>query len=231
MKKIVLLFAIFISCNNINHLKKEDDLVTLSVPIGERIITKYNFPEKWRNIQEFDDNNSLFSIENVSEKGYDTLSYFLSLNSYNLYNTLKIKSKAIKLPDYESNVLLNLYDNFVKLDSAYYIATLGKQSNYNINLYKNGYKYKELLGTNQEFSSFDYLVLVTESMKNIPIDYKIVYYTNFNDIISYHRFFYIDKDFTITIKDFIQDELYTQSFKNKTFKINQEGFFIREKNN
>ena len=54
---------------------------------------------------------------------------------------------------------------------------------------------------------------------------------NFNDIISYHRFFYIDKDFTITIKDFIQDELYTQSFKNKTFKINQEGFFIREKNN
>ena len=170
-------------------------------------------------------------MENVSEKGYDTLSYFLSLNSYNLYNTLKIKSKAIKLPDYESNVLLNLYDNFVKLDSAYYIATLGKQSNYNINLYKNGDKYKELLGTNQEFSSFDYLVLVTESMKNIPIDYKIVYYTNFNDIISYHRFFYIDKDFTITIKDFIQDELYTQSFKNKTFKINQEGFFIREKNN
>ena len=211
--------------------KREDDLVTLSVPIGERIITKYNFPEKWRNIQEFDDNNSLFSMENVSEKGYDTLSYFLSLNSYNLYNTLKIKSKAIKLPDYESNVLLNLYDNFVKLDSAYYIATLGKQSNYNINLYKNGDKYKELLGTNQEFSSFDYLVLVTESMKNIPIDYKIVYYTNFNDIISYHRFFYIDKDFTITIKDFIQDELYTQSFKNKTFKINQEGFFIREKNN
>ena len=44
MKKIVLLFAIFISCNNINHLKREDDLVTLSVPIGERIITKYNFP-------------------------------------------------------------------------------------------------------------------------------------------------------------------------------------------
>ena len=213
---------------NFKTKKEIEDSTSIShLPIGDEKIKDFDFPEIWDNLQELDDTNPHFTINKISKTGYDSMFYFIEKNANQYYNSLILDktNHTIKLPYKETNGLLKLYDNSVVLDSAYYISTLSNKPNFTLKLYKNGNKYKSFLVGENNKKSFDYLSLITFDKFKNPIDFKIIYYNNYDDIQSYKRFFYLDNANNIYIKDFIVDELSTQNSKYNSYKISNNGTF------
>lgn len=213
------------SLNKKNQEKKITEIV-LQLPLGEKKIIEYNFPKEWDNLEEINDTDPDFSIEKISKKGYDSIFYFIEKNTDHLFNSMNyIKKDAINISKKELETLLKLYDSSVILDSVYYAGTLSKTSSYTLKLYKNGDKYKSILGSGNKKSSFNYLCLATCNNKDFLIDSKIIYYNNYDDIQSYKRFFYIDENLKIYLKDFMVNELNTEILSKSSIKINKKGFF------
>jgi hypothetical protein len=247
MKKIIFCFIalIFFSCKktDLNQFKNQSKIdssnevddknieVLLKIPLGEKKLIDYNFPKEWNNLDEIDDTNPEFSIDKISKKGYDSIFYFIEKNTDEYYSSIKEnKNKTITIPSKETGVLLKLYDGSIVLDSVYYVETISTMSNYSIELYKSGDKYKPFLVGGNEKSTFNYLCLATFSKNHSLIDSKIIYYNNYDDVQSYKRFFYINKDLKIYLKDFSVDELTTKNIENNYFNILSDGTFKKGKN-
>jgi len=214
---------------NENNQKAKNTEIVLKLPLGEKKIIEYNFPKEWNNLEEIDDTNPDFSIEKISRKGYDSIFYFIEKNIDDFYNSLNYnKKQAIDVSKKEAKILLKLYDSSVVLDSVYYVGTITKTPNYILKLYKNGDKYKSMLGSENEKSSFNYLCLTTFNNQNVLIDSKIIYYNNYDDIQSYKRFFYIDENFKIYLSDFVVNELNTEILNKTNIEIDEKGFFNKK---
>lgn len=163
------------SLNENNQEKKNTEIVLKLLPLGEKKIIEYNFPKEWNNLEGIDDTNPYFSIEKISKKGYDSIFYFIEKSTDDLYNSLNYnKKQAIDISKKEAEILLKLYDSSVVLDSVYYVGTISKTPNYTLKLYKNGDKYKSMLGSENEKSSFNYLCLTTFNNQDVLIDSKII---------------------------------------------------------
>ncbi|SFT58942.1 hypothetical protein SAMN05421857_1890 [Chryseobacterium formosense] len=214
---------------NENNEKKKNTEVLLKLPIGEKKLIEYNFPKEWNNLQEIDDANPDFSIEKTSKKGYDSIFYFIEKNTDDFFNSLNYnKKEVIDASKKEVEILLKLYDSSVVLDSVYYAGTISKTPNYIVKLYKNGDKYKSILGSGNGKSSFNYLCLATFNNEDVLIDSKIIYYNNYDDIQSYKRFFYIDENLKLYLKDFTVNELNTEIFCKTNIEITEKGFFNKK---
>lgn len=214
---------------NENNDEKKNKEILLKLPLGEKKLIEYDFPKEWNNLEEIDDTNPDFSIEKISKKGYDSIFYFIEKNTDDFYNSLTYnKKQTVDVSKKEAEILLKLYDISVVLDSVYYVGTLSKTPNYTLKLYKNGDKYKSMLGSENEKSSFNYLYLTTFNNHDILIDSKIIYYNNYDDIQSYKRFFYIDENFEIYLSDFTVNELNTEIIGKTNFGIDEKGFFNKK---
>lgn len=246
--KYIILLLSFHSCgepkalqpSNINindvqkkHAKVESAQPTLKLPLGDENLIAIKFPKKWDNLMGVDDTAPKFSFEKTSKKGYDSLFYFIEKKGnavYDLYN-FKIKSNSgIKIPEFAVKDLIKLYDNSVILDSAYYVGTISENTKYSLQLYRNGDRYKSNLMTGNDKASFNYLCLVTFTRDKMPIDYKIIYYNNFDHILSYKRFFYINEDLKISTMDFEVDELATKLIETAHHTVSSTGKFTKYNN-
>ncbi|EKB58788.1 hypothetical protein [Bergeyella zoohelcum] len=245
MKKIIVPIIIFILCfftfcknnaennNSILNERRVNSSDTIStessgIPMGDEMLVKISFPRQWDNLTELDDTNSNFNLHKTSKNGYDSLFYFIEKNNDQLYNGFQTNNKIkLTVPLKYSQQLLSLYDNNVVLDKMYWVKTIKNSSSYSVELYKNGNKYQSFLGSEREKVSFNYLSLVTHDKNKKPIDYLLIYYNNHDDILGYKRFFYIDEDLKITMKDFVSDELTTKYLKENIFKISNEGYFTK----
>lgn len=218
-----------LSSLNKNNQENKNTEIVLKLPIGEKNLIEYNFPKEWNNLQEIDDANPDFSIDKISKKGYDSIFYFIEKNTDIFFNSLNYNKKdVIDVSKKEIELLLKLYDDSVVLDSVYYSGTISKTPNYIVKLYKNGDKYKSILGIGNEKSSFNYLCLATFNNDDVFIDSKIIYYNNYDDIQSYKRFFYIDENFDIYLKDFTVNELSTEILNKTNIEITEKGFFNKK---
>ena len=236
---ILNILAVFISCKSdpkknqiLIEKAKIDTLqlstpskVSLKLPIGFYKLLDYDFPKKWNNLQEIDDNNPNFKVEKISNKGYDSISYFIEKKYNFFYDSLKVnrKDKLKSIPKISKTIDENI-SNFFKVDSSYYVYTLGRMANYSIKLFKDGGKFNNLKG-NENFSVVNYLTMVTYDNSDNIKDLKTIYYHD-NNIISYENiFFYIDKNLNITLKKFTFDELETNFLGIQKYKINKNGTF------
>lgn len=195
-----------------------------TLPFGSIHLTKYLFPKKWENLSQIDDQSSKFNIDNISSRGYDSIYYFIEKNA-TLFHEGLIINKNISFNPAEKIVSeIGLKSHDIRIDSAYFVRTIAKNGNYFTKIYKNGNKYKsELIGDGIE-ESYNYLLLVTTDLKNKPIDYQVIYFSN-NRFEHYSRFFYIDKRLNIYTKDFFTDEIDTRFLKSNKIIISETGLF------
>lgn len=210
-------------------ITNKNDTTKLSFlqPFGEKKLIDYHFPKEWNNLEDIDDSNPNFTIDKISSKGYDSIFYFIEKNEINYYNSLKTNnSNSIVVPKKKLSNILNLYEKNVILDKTYYVETISKTPKYTLELYKSGDKYKDILtNIESEKFTFEYLFLVTLDNSKNPIDYILIYYNNYNSVMGYKRFLYIDKKLNIYLKDFVTNEVKTSLQNEKMFKINNDGYF------
>lgn len=228
----ILLVIIIFGCNDSkqNLLKKNDYKDSLAVestlPLGIAQLNKYSFPEKWENLNQIDDTNTNFKIDNISEKGFDSIFYFIEKNASIFYDDLKIKdNKGNNFKDYIISDM-GLKSKNINMDSAYYVKKIAVNDLYSTNLYKSGKRYNSLLVGDALQESYDYLILVTIDRKNEPIDYEVIYFTN-KRFEHYSRYFYVDNALTIYTKDFFTDELNTSFLNSNKILISKEGIFSK----
>lgn len=200
----------------------------INLPFGNEDVMKYRLPKEWENLSEIDDASPDFRMENTSSKGYDSLFYFIEKKSNALYDLQTYTTATyppLKLPKAVTTDLEKLYGNSVILDSANYVGQFFKTPNYSLRLYKNGNKYSSNLTMGNEAATFNFLCLITFSNKNIPIDYRLIYYNNYDDVLSYKRLFYVDKEINIYTKDFQVEEIMTKSLGQQRHIILPTGLF------
>ena len=228
----ILLLIIIIGCNKSKpHLLKDNEYkdslaIENELPIGNISLIKYSFPEKWENLSQIDDTNINFNIDNISEKGFDSIFYFIEKNASLFYDDLKIKDS--KGRNFKNSVIsdMGLNSKNIILDSAYFVKQIAVNDFYSTNLFKSGKRYDSLLIGDSVQESYNYLVLVTIDRKNKPIDYKVIYFTNMRFEHS-SRYFFIDNKLNIYTKDFFTDELYTSFLKSNKIFISKAGIFSK----
>lgn len=243
MKNLVLYFFVLISFSckknlvqsthvepsvnlDVQNKNNNNSQTLLKQPLGAKQLIEYDFPKEWENIVGIDDTDPNFSIANTTEKGFDTIFYFIEKNTDDFFNSLKYdKKQSVALSKTELEKLSKLYDNSVILDKAYYVDTILKTQYYSLNLYKNGDKYTSLLtGGNKKFT-FNYLYLVTLNNKDEMIDSKIIYYNNYDDFLSYKGFFFLDENLKLHLSEFTVDELKTKTCNRTHIEIKKNGMF------
>lgn len=229
MKIIYIILCGFITLFSCKQ--KENTLVvnnisdSIKYPLGMVELITFKFPNKWKNLENIDDNNPNFKIDKISNKGYDSIFYFIEKGSNSFYEKLKIsKSKEIFIP---SNITKEIYVNQgnLKIDSAHSVGVISKTPIFKLQFYKNGNKFQSSLIGEGDNVAYNYLTLITSTPLNKIIDYKIIYYNN-QRFEHHSRYFYIDKDLNIYIKDFAVDEISTHFLGQERYKISPKGKFI-----
>lgn len=244
MKTIISSFILIIlfACKKNDFINDNKNLSKISIKItdtakasakltfGEIKLIEYQFPKEWNLLEEIDENDPNFKIDKISSKGYDSIFYFIEKNEINYYNSLKYnKSKSILIPQQKLINILSLYEKNVVLDRAHQVETISKSPQYSLKLYKSGDRYKDLLTMiESEKLTFDYLCLVTFDNNKTPIDYLLLYYNNYNSVMSYKRYFFIDNGLNIYLKDFDTNEQTVRFQNEKKIKINKDGYFKQE---
>lgn len=244
MKKLHIIigfFIFFISCktetkNNINLIPTNKPEISkdsknqiidekINLPIGFKKLIDLNFPKTWKNLDSIEDDYENFIPDKISNKGYDSISFFIERYYNSFYNNLKIdKSKKLKIIPEISKIIDNDKTNYFKIDSAYYSKTLLKKNNYTVEIYKDGGKYDRFKGY-ENLAVVNYETIVCFDLKRNIIDYKTIYYYEHALFAFTNNFFYIDKNLNITLKEFDVDEIETKNLGTKYFKIDKTGKF------
>ena len=195
----------------------------INLPIGFYKLIEYDFPNSWKNLESIDDNNPEFNIDNISKKGYDSISYFIESYYDKFYYSLKIdKQNKLNLIPSINKLIDSDKKGFFKIDSAYYSGTILNKNDYTIEIYKDGDKYKEMLG-NENTAVINYLTIVSFDDKRNIKDYKTIYHYNHKLYTYENTFFYIDENLDIILKDFDVDETETRFLGTRKYKINEKG--------
>ena len=238
MKNLLLLLVLF---GNVSIKKSESDIlktniqseIKLKLPLGNLNSIKYKYKKKWKDKDII--NNKPLTVSDDTE-----ILKLLNFNDY-FYKSLtfdKDKSKIIPV-NYFKNVKItfNKNDKFLKSDPnffidsvSYYCGTLFKDKNYHIELYKDKANYNSKIGG--DLCVTNYINLVCFDKHNKITDSLTILLNTTCISGPTERYFYIDKQLNIIIRDFdFNEDGYIYNLENKKYKFDYEGKFIENRMN
>ena len=231
MRKSILFglitFLTIVSCknklNNTNSNYQLDSLnYVIKLPIGNLDAIGYEFPKKWGNM-------GLEEIDTFTTSKYTEIQKLLDFN-YIFFKSLQENSNYIKtLPiKYFENkkITFKEQDPFFKTDSiSYFNGLIYQNKKIKVAFFKDRGLYNSFKG--DEGCVINYINLVVINEQNKVKDYLTVSITTNCLYNSLQRFFYIDKDLNVVIKDFRFDEIESIYLGQEKYKFNDKGVFVK----
>lgn len=219
MKKIVLLFAFLslFSCaksiSQVNSFKAISKSFQVDLPYGDKNVL-HKFPAEW-----------LHSKEAVEDSLYNDLSFYLFQD---MENPIRKKNKI----DY-SEVKSLLAKEFIPSEAIknnkekLEISTIKVFGSKDFEAYSIAYKGK-IDCKSCEFPENQFQNILVTFKNGKIIEKLLISYFNGNDLSQATRYFYIDKNLIIHIKNFKSDEEGVTFSEYLKYEINAQGKFIKQ---
>ncbi len=206
---------------NYSYGLKYDQFSNQKLPIGIKESFNFKYPKSWKN-------KSTEELNEVNISCYSEIEKLSNFNSF-FFKNLNFNDKLIKIiePDIFNDLKFNfkIKDPFFKIDSvSYFCGILAMNKKFKIAFFKDRSIYSHDSG-GDEGCKMNYINLVSLDKKNEIID-KMTICISINCLYdSSERFFYIDEDLNIFLKDFSFGEIETTFLGELKIKINEQGVF------
>jgi hypothetical protein len=193
----------------------------INIPYGNKSILK-KFPTQWSLPN--NKNTSQNKIMQALQSNYNSLDSAFYGDVENR-KQLKIEANYIVAQKLFSSSFIR-FDDSLKINKKAFVKVVALSLN---NTFKT---YSLIIGGNRTCSNCEYpthqteIVLVNIDKQNNVIDKLMIGSIVGNDLGSTSKFFFIDENKIIHIKDFLNDELTVNFKKYKQYKIMPDGHFL-----